>query len=31
MDIQEYFNTLSPGLSPKSIRPIHGTFRAALN
>ena len=31
MDIQEYFNTLSPGLSPKSIRLIHGTFRAALN
>jgi integrase len=31
MDIQEYFNTLSPDLSPKSIRLIHGTFRAALN
>jgi integrase len=31
MDIQEYFNTLSPGLSPKSIRLIHGTLRAALN
>ena len=31
MDIQEFFNTLSPDLSPKSIRLIHGTFRAALN
>jgi integrase len=31
MAVQEYFNTLSPGLSPKSIRLIHGTFRAALN
>ena len=31
MDIQEYFNTLSPGLSPKSIQLIHGTLRAALN
>jgi len=31
MDIQEFFNTLSPGLSPKSIRLIHGTLRAALN
>jgi integrase len=31
LDIQAYFNTLSPGLSPKSIRLIHGTFRAALN
>ena len=31
VDIQEYFNTLSPGLSPKSIRLIHGTLRAALN
>ena len=31
MDTQEYFNTLSPGLSPKSIRLIHGTLRAALN
>jgi hypothetical protein len=31
MDIQKYFNTLSPGLSPKSIRLNHGTLRAALN
>jgi integrase len=31
MDVQGYFNTLSPGLSPKTIRLIHGTFRAALN
>jgi integrase len=31
IDLQAYFNTLSPGLSPKSIRLIHGTFRAALN
>jgi integrase len=31
MDLQEYFNTLSPGLSPKSIQLIHGTLRAALN
>jgi Phage integrase, N-terminal SAM-like domain len=31
MDIQEYFNTLSPGLSPKSVRLIHGTFLADLN
>lgn len=31
MEIQEYFNTLSPGLSPKSVKLIHGTFRAALN
>ncbi len=31
MEIQEYFNTLSPNLSPKSIRLIHGTLRAALN
>jgi integrase len=31
MDIQKFFNTLSPSLSPKSIRLIHGTFRAALN
>jgi integrase len=31
MDIQEYFNTLSPALSPKSIQLIHGTLRAALN
>ena len=31
MDLQAYFNTLSPRLSPKSIRLIHGTLRAALN
>ena len=31
IDVQAYFNTLSPGLSPKSIRLIHGSFRAALN
>ena len=31
IDLQAYFNTLSPDLSPKSIRLIHGTFRAALN
>lgn len=31
MEIQDYFNQLSPKLSPKSIRLIHGTFRAALN
>jgi len=31
MEIQKYFNTLSPNLSPKSIRLIHGTLRAALN
>jgi integrase len=30
-EVQEYFNTLSSGLSPKSIKLIHGTFRAALN
>jgi integrase len=30
-DLQTYFNSLSPGLSPKSIRLIHGTLRAALN
>src|ERR1700676_1802297 len=31
MEIQEYFNTLSPGLSPKSVKLIHGTIRATLN
>ena len=31
VDLQTYFNSLSPDLSPKSIRLIHGTLRAALN
>ena len=31
MSLQAFFNKLSPGLSPKSIRLIHGTLRAALN
>jgi integrase len=31
IDLQAYFNSLSPGLSPKSIELIHGTLRAALN
>ncbi|MGA8730323.1 MAG: tyrosine-type recombinase/integrase, partial [Terracidiphilus sp.] len=31
MDLQAYFNTLSPRLSPKSVRLIHGSLRAALN
>ena len=31
IEIQKYFNTLSPGLSPKSVKLIHGTFRAVLN
>jgi integrase len=31
VDLQPYFNSLSPDLSPKSIRLIHGTLRAALN
>ena len=31
MDLQAYFNTLSPRLSPKSVRLIHGTLRATLN
>lgn len=31
MHLQEFFNRLSPALSPKSIRLIHGTLRAALN
>jgi integrase len=31
MELQAYFNTLSPRLSPKTIRLIHGSFRAALS
>jgi integrase len=31
MELQAFFNKLSPGLSPKSIRLIHGTLRAVLN
>jgi len=31
MELQGFFNKLSPALSPKSIRLIHGTLRAALN
>ena len=31
MELQAFFNKLSPRLSPKSIRLIHGTLRAALN
>ena len=31
IDLQAYFNSLSPDLSPKSIELIHGTLRAALN
>ena len=31
MELQGYFNKLYPGLSPKSVRLIHGTLRAALN
>lgn len=31
VELQAYFNSLHPGLSPKSIRLIHGTLRAALN
>ncbi len=31
LELQGFFNKLSPGLSPKSIRLIHGTLRAALN
>jgi integrase len=31
MDLQAYFNKLHPRLSPKSIKLIHGTLRAALN
>lgn len=29
--LQVYFNGLTPGLSPKSVRLIHGTLRAVLN
>jgi integrase len=31
VELQAYFNSLSPGLSPKSIKLIHATLRAALN
>ena len=31
VELQIYFNSLSLNLSPKSIRLIHGTLRAALN
>jgi integrase len=31
MDLQVYSNSLSPGLSPKSIKLIHGSFRPALD
>jgi len=31
MELQTYFNSLCPGLAPKSIKLIHGTLRAALN
>lgn len=31
VDLQTWLNSLSPNLSPKSIRLIHGTLRAALN
>jgi integrase len=31
VELQGYFNSLHPGLSPKSIKLIHGTLRAALN
>ena len=31
VELQAFFNKLSPRLSPKSIRLIHGTLRAALN
>ncbi|HEV2132633.1 MAG TPA: tyrosine-type recombinase/integrase [Terracidiphilus sp.] len=31
LGLQEYFNELKDGLSPKSVRLIHGTLRAALN
>jgi integrase len=30
-ELQAYFNSLSPDLSPKSIRLMHGTLRVALN
>jgi integrase len=31
IELQAYFNSLTPGLSPKTIKLIHGTLRAALN
>jgi integrase len=31
VELQLYFNSLSPRLSPKTIKLIHGTLRAALN
>lgn len=31
VELQAYFNSLQPRLSPKTIRLIHGTLRAALN
>jgi len=31
MEVQAYFNSLSPCLSPKSIKLIRGSLRAALN
>ena len=31
VELQAYFNSLSPGLSSKTIKLIHGTLRAALN
>jgi hypothetical protein len=31
VELQAYFNSLQPKLSPKTIRLIHGTLRAALN
>lgn len=31
MDLQTYFNSLSPSLSPKSVKLIHGTLRVVLN
>jgi integrase len=31
VELQAYCNSLSPKLSPKTVRLIHGTFRAALN
>ena len=31
LELQVYFNKLSPRLAPKSVKLIHGTLRAALN
>ena len=31
LELQAYFNSLSPDRSPQTIKLIHGTFRAALN